>query len=70
MDSPSELTLERRFSFWVRILAATEGHLRATLVARVEWDLEGFRIILPISPCKGFQVVELGISQYPVLTSK
>ena len=49
-DFPSELTLERRFSFQVRILAATEGHLRATLVARVEWDLESFRIPLPISP--------------------
>ena len=39
MDSPPELTLERRFNFLVRILAATKGHLRATLVAKVEWDI-------------------------------
>ena len=49
IDSPSVLTLERRISFWVRILAVTEGDLRATLVARVEWDLESFRTLLPIS---------------------
>ena len=45
IDSPSELTLERRFSFLVRILAASEDYLRATLVARVEWDLERLTII-------------------------
>ena len=28
IDSPSELTLERRLSFWVRILTATEDHLK------------------------------------------
>ena len=51
IDSPSELTLERRLSFWVRILTATEGHLKQLcMVARVELDLESFRILLPISP--------------------
>ena len=50
IDSPSVLTLERRISFWVRILAVTEGDLRATLVAWVEWHLESFRTLLPISP--------------------
>ena len=51
IDSPSELTLERRLSFWVRILTATEGHLKQLcMVARVELNLESFRILLPISP--------------------
>ena len=42
--------LGKKVQFLVRILAVTEGHLRATLVARVKLDLERFRILLPISP--------------------
>ena len=41
--SPPELTLKRRFNFLVRILAVTKGDLRASLVAKVKWDLENHR---------------------------
>ena len=49
MDTLPELTLESRFSSWERIRAAMVGHWRARQTARVEWNLESLRILLPIS---------------------
>ena len=48
--SPSSHTLDRRLSLETKILAVSEGHLRARRVERVEWFFDSFNMRQPISP--------------------
>ena len=63
------MSCSRKINFLIRTLVCTDGPCRRTCTASAEWNLENFRICLPISSWKLSKIAAYTFCQDPILTA-